>query len=206
MGSTSAPIRLTWSSATDTGGSGAGTYDIARSTDGGPFTTVATQVTGTSYNSAASGNHRYVFRIRPRDWAGNLGPWRSAAELRLAVTQQTASSISWSSGWATSSYASYSGGSVKYANSSGKKATYTFTGKGIAWVSTRGPTRGSARVYIDGTLAATVSLYHGSVAARYVAYSGHGARSGKHTIKIVVSGTSGHPRVDVDAFEVITNP
>ena len=206
MGVTSAPLRLTWSAASDSGGSGAGTFDIARSMDGGAYGTIATRVTGTSYDTSASGNHLYRFRIRPRDWAGNVGAWKTAAEIRLAVTQQTASSISWTSGWATAKATGYAGGSLKYANSAGKRATYGFTGRGIAWVSTRGPTRGSARVYIDGNYVKTINLNHPSVSARYVAYARSWSSVGRHTISIVVSGTSGHPRVDVDAFEVITNP
>ena len=206
MSTPSVPIRLTWSAATDLGGSGAGTYEVARSTDGGSFTTIATRATGTTYDTTVTGNHRYRFQVRPRDWAGNLGAWKAGPEVRISVTQQTSGSITWSTGWTTATNSSYTGGSLKYHKTAGKAATYTFTGRAVAWVSTRGPARGSAKVYIDGVLATTVSLYHSSTSYRYVAFQKTWSSSGKHTIKIVVSGTSGHPRVDVDAFEVITNP
>jgi N-acetylneuraminic acid mutarotase len=206
MSTPKVPIRLSWSTATDTGGAGTGTYEVARSTDGGAFTTIATRVTGTTYDTTVTGNHRYRFQVRPRDWAGNFGSWKPGTEVRIGVTQQTSGAITWSSGWTTASNSSYTGGTLKYHKTSGKAATYTFTGRAVAWVSTRGPARGSAKVYIDGSLVATVNLNHSSTSYRYVAYQRSWSSSGKHTIRIVVNGTSGHPRVDVDAFEVITNP
>lgn len=206
MGTPSVPIQLSWGGASDSGGAGTGTYEVARSKNGGAFTTIATRVTGTTYSTTVDGNNDYRFQVRPRDWAGNFGPWKVNSELRISVTQQSSSSISYSSGWKTGHNDAYSGDSVKYASAAGKSASYTFTGRGIAWVSTRGPARGSAKVYIDGSLAATVSLSHSSVSHRYVAFQQAWSSVGKHTISIVVSGTSGHPRVDIDAFEVIRNP
>ena len=206
MGMPTVPISLAWSAASDTGGAGMGTYEVARSKDGGSFTTIATRVTGTSYSTTVDGNHRYRFQVRARDWAGNFGSWKVNSDLRISVTQQTSSSITYSSGWTTASNGSYSGDTVKYHKTAGKSASYTFTGRAIAWVSTRGPARGSAKVYIDGVLAATVNLNHSSTSYRYVAFQRTWSSSGTHTIKIVVSGSSGHPRVDIDAFEVIRNP
>jgi hypothetical protein len=69
-----------------------------------------------------------------------------------------------------------------------------------------GPTRGSAKVYLDGTYAATVSLYSATAALRRIAYAHNWASQGTHTIRIVAVGTSGHPRVDVDAFVRLYRP
>jgi hypothetical protein len=124
----------------------------------------------------------------------------------LSTLEQTSSKITYSGTWNTSTGVAYSGGSVRHASTAGRSVSYTFTGRGIAFVSARGPTRGSAKVYIDGTLAATVSLYRSTTMYRYVAFQRAWSSSGKHTIKIVVAGTSGHPRVDMDVFEVTTNP
>jgi hypothetical protein len=60
-------------------------------------------------------------------------------------------------------------------------------------------TRGSARIYVDGTYVTTISL-HGAAESRQVVYAKRFAALGTHTIKIKVVGTAGHPRVDVDAF------
>src|SRR5205085_3267319 len=67
-----------------------------------------------------------------------------------------ASSIVYKDSWATARYAAYSGRIVHYATKTGASATITFTGTGIAWIGPVGPTRGTARVYIDGKAVATV--------------------------------------------------
>jgi hypothetical protein len=63
-------------------------------------------------------------------------------------------------------------------------------------------TRGSAEVYVDGVLAATVDLDGPTTMYRYVAFSKVWSAVGTHTIKIVSLG-SPVPRVDIDAFGVI---
>ncbi len=63
-----------------------------------------------------------------------------------------------------------------------------------------GPTRGQARVYVDGAYARTVDLRSSSSATRRVVYVRSWTSSARHTLEIRVVGTSGRPRVDVDAF------
>ena len=78
----------------------------------------------------------------------------------------------------------------------------SFTGESIAWVSSKSATRGSAQVYVDGVLAATVSLRKAATAHRQVVFGTAWSSAGPHTIQIVVLGTVGHPRVDLDALVV----
>jgi hypothetical protein len=78
--------------------------------------------------------------------------------------------------------------------------SYRFTGSSIGWIAAKGPTRGSAAVYVDGVYAGTVSLYSSTTTTRVVAFARNFGANGTHTLRIVVSGTAGHPRVDVDAF------
>ena len=144
--------------------------------------------------------------MRARDWAGNLGPWNAASTVKINVSQETSGSIHYAGTWRSAANTSYSGGSLRYATASGASASYTFTGRSVAWVSSRGSSRGSAKVYIDGVLAATVNLNASSLSYRYVAFQKTWTSSGSHTIKVVVLGTSGHPRVDLDAIETISNP
>jgi hypothetical protein len=67
----------------------------------------------------------------------------------------------------------------------------------------KGPTRGSVRIYVDGTLAATVSTYSSKVQGRRVVWSKAFAASGTHTVRLVIAGTPGHARVDLDAFVIL---
>jgi hypothetical protein len=200
----SVPARITWS-AQDAGGAGVGTYDVARSTDGGAYSTVGSTWTSTSFSTTVSVGHTYTFRVRARDWAGNVGAWKVAAIVKPAVTQQTSSHVTYSGTWSTGSTSKYTGGTVKYATAAGASATYSFTGRSIAWVTTKATRSGSARIYIDGVLASTMSLYASSYTYKYVAFEMSWTTSGAHTIKVEVVGTSGHPRIDIDAFLVLVN-
>ena len=155
-----------------------------------------------SYSTSLRTGHGYTFLVRARDWAGNVGAWKVAATVKPSITQQTSTSIAYSGSWSTYTSTSYSGGTVKYATAAGASATYSFTGRAVGWVTTLKSTRGSAKVYVDGVLASTISLAT-TTTYRYVAFQKTWTTSGAHTLKIVVVGTSGHPRVDIDAFVVL---
>jgi hypothetical protein len=205
IGTTTVPATVAWT-ASDSGGSGLGTYDIARSTDGSGYSTLATSLTSTSYNATLTLGHAYRFRVRSRDNAGNLGPWATGVTVAPRITDQTSTSVTYTGTWSTGSTTKYFGGTVRFASSGGASASYTFTGRAVGWVTTRALRSGSARVYIDGVLATTISLYASSYTYRYIAYQRWWTTSGTHTIKIVVVGTSGHPRIDIDAFAVLRDP
>jgi hypothetical protein len=84
----------------------------------------------------------------------------------------------------------------------GKTATLSFTGIQAAWVSTLGPTRGSATAKLDSGAASTVDTHASAPKTAQIVKVLKGA-SGSHTFVVKVLGTSGHPRVDVDAFIVL---
>ncbi len=90
-----------------------------------------------------------------------------------------------------------------YTLSSTASASYTVTGRGIALVTTKATGRGKLKVYIDGSYVRTIDLYSSSASYRVLAFSQMFSSSGTHTIKLVGMGTSGRPRVDLDAFAVI---
>jgi hypothetical protein len=100
--------------------------------------------------------------------------------------------------------ACFSGGADQYSTQANASATFTFTGNLIQFVSEQSSDRGSFKVYIDGTLQATVSNYSTTTHNAVVVWQESLATSGQHTLEIVNVGTSGHSRVDVDAFIVAT--
>ncbi len=102
--------------------------------------------------------------------------------------------------WTHSFGAVFVGGSNSHAVKAGASVVYTYVGATFGWISERGPNRGSARVYQDGVLKAIVNLNTATNTGPQVVWSNWFAKSGTHTIKIVVVGTAGHPRVDVDGF------
>jgi hypothetical protein len=87
--------------------------------------------------------------------------------------------------------------------SSGASASITFTGSAFAWVPAYGPNSGKAKVYVDGALAATVDLTSDvpdTWTFHRPGFTKSWATSAKHMGKIVVVGTLGRPRVDIDSF------
>jgi len=202
--STTVPVSVTWAGSDGSIGSGIATYDVARSVDGAAFTTFATGLTSPSFSTTESSGHSYRFEVRARDRAGNVGSWVAGATRSATLLQQTSASVHYGGSWSsTISSSSYSGGSVRYSTTAGASASLTTSARGLAFVTTRGPTRGAVKVYVDGVLKATVDLHSTTTQYRYVAYAIGFASLGTHTIKIVVVGTAGRPRVDLDGFEIL---
>jgi hypothetical protein len=125
--------------------------------------------------------------------------WMDSRDTRLS---ETASLIAYGGRWSTARFSAYAGDKVRYATRTGASATITFTGKGIAWLGPVGPTRGTARVYLDGKAVARVDLRTSTFRARSVLFSRGFATSGKHTLRIVVT-SSGRP-VAIDEIIVGT--
>ncbi|HJP88977.1 MAG TPA: glycoside hydrolase family 25 protein [Candidatus Limnocylindrales bacterium] len=198
LGSSSSPIKTAWSATDSKGVTG---YTVQRLVNGVTWTTVdlSTATTASISQSLTLGTS-YQYRMRASDANGNLSAWAYGSTFTGSRTQQSSTSVKFSSGWTTSSVSSASGGSVKYTKTKGASVSYTFTGSSIAWVSPKGPARGSADVYVDGVLKATVSLYSSTYQAQRIVFAYNWAANGTHTIKIVNKATSGHPRIDVDAF------
>jgi hypothetical protein len=115
------------------------------------------------------------------------------------LREQT-SVVQFAGAWSTVTGTAYSGGSVAASTVAGASASYTFTGQAIGWVAVRGPTRGSAAVYVDGVYRGTINLNAATAVPRSVVYAMHWTANGTHTIRIVNLGTAGHARVDIDAF------
>jgi hypothetical protein len=124
-------------------------------------------------------------------------------ELEPVIVQDASGSIVRTGTWATSSRSDWSGGTALYSRRKGATVSRTFTGRGIAFVTATGPTRGRASVWIDGALAKSLGLHAKTLTPRRVVFTRTWAASGTHTIKVVVAGTDGHPRVDLDAFVII---
>lgn len=111
-------------------------------------------------------------------------------------------SIHYNGRWNMASHSGYVGGKVHYSTSRGATASLTFTGRSITWYGPTGPTRGRAKVLIDGTAVATVDLRASTFHPKELVFSKRFATTGKHTITIVVLATAGRPNVSIDAFVV----
>ena len=129
---------------------------------------------------------------------GSYRAWIDSTDQRIG---DGSTAIQYRSTWSVAKYAAYTADRVKYATRAGASATLTFTGTGIAWIGPAGPTRGTARVYIDGKAIATVDLRRSTFQARNLLFA-KPLPAGQHTLKIVVT-SSGRP-VAIDELIVGT--
>ncbi len=84
----------------------------------------------------------------------------------------------------------------------GARMTVGFEGSAVAIIGPLGPGRGKARVFVDGRFVATINAYASKVASKQVLFARTWRDGGSHTVMLEVVGTSGHPRITVDAFLV----
>ena len=182
-----------------------GRYQLQVSRDGGSWTAVSLP-SATSHLVAiqVATGHAYRYRARAVDTAGHAGSWSTGATVSVGGISETSSAVRYSGSWASAALASYIGGQVRYTKSS-SSATLRFAGRSIAWVGPVGPTRGSAKVYVDGRYVATVSAYASTFSARRVLYAYRAASTGTHTLTIMAIGPTSHPVVAVDWFATLSN-
>jgi hypothetical protein len=194
----SVPVKLTWSGSD--AGSGVASYKLEQNIDAVGWETIESSTTRTSVTRVLPFGHNYQYRVTAVDGSGNESPAVTSAKFAPYLYQQTASNVAYSGSWSTYSGSNYSGGTVRATGTAGRSATLTATNaRSIAFVTTKATSRGSFKVYIDGVYKKTVSAY-GSTKYRQILYQASWSTPGTHKMKIVVSGTSGHPRVDADAF------
>jgi hypothetical protein len=205
LAGTALPVSLSWSGSDEPGGSGIGHYEVQRRVNGGAWTDVSAAAAGPALATTVASTGTTEFRVTAVDKAGNRSTPSAWTLLRPALVQQRSSAIVYRGTWRTSSSSRYSGGSVRYATRSGASAKYTFTGRGIALVTTRALARGKVKIYLDGatTPTATVDLRSSTTSHRVLAWVKSWSVNGRHTVKIVCAGTAGRPRIDLDAFAIL---
>jgi hypothetical protein len=97
------------------------------------------------------------------------------------------------------------GGSVRHASTTKETVLYKVTASGVQLISTKGPNRGRAEVWINGTRVATIDLYAPTEQPRQVVWSREGLPTNTtQSVEVRVLGTrnpaSTANRVDVDGF------
>jgi hypothetical protein len=186
--------------------SGLSTFQIQESVDGHPWAIVGSALTSKSITrSLTPATATYAYRVRGVDKAGNTSGYVAGPNVALQKHEETSASLVYSGTWPTQASSLFSGGAARYATSTSAAATVTFTGRGFAWVGTYGPSRGSANIWVDGNLVATVNTNRSSATYRPIIWSTSWTSSGTHTIGIRPAGTATTPRIDLDALVVISD-
>ncbi|CAN5557879.1 hypothetical protein BH20CHL6_BH20CHL6_08180 [soil metagenome] len=203
LGSGTVPVNVSWSG-TDDGGMPL-SYQVRRTSDGVTWTDVSlSRSAATSVIQNLARTVRYTFAVRARDAAGNWSDWMIANRLRPLLTESHYARVSYGGDWKKQALTDASGGSVHHARVRGARAILEFTGSSVSWISTLAPVRGRARIYVDGLYVRTIDLRRTTTVTRRVVFATSWAASGGHRLEIRVAGTAGRPRVDVDAFVVLS--
>lgn len=178
-------------------------YQLQQSVDGGPWVTLGKPYRP-KFNVLTWPGRRYAYRVRAKV-GGTWRDWKSGAAL-VTLPFEPASGITLSGNWSySSSDKSYSEIPI-YSTDAGARATLNFTGTSVAWIATRGPSRGRARVIVDGVHVTTIDLYASKTKHRQVVFSRSWDALGSHTIRIEVLGSpSSRPRVDIDALVIVSD-
>jgi fibronectin type 3 domain-containing protein len=108
--------------------------------------------------------------------------------------------------WVIEKYEGPTNGQILVAGDAGAKLHFHFTGRQVKMIVAKYWSCGSANVYLDGELVATVNMYSPQTTYLVVDFDAPGLKYGEHVLTLEVLGT-GNPEVDhnfanIDAFEV----
>ena len=122
----------------------------------------------------------------------------------VTPVDENSAKITYTGHWSRHTSSGAWNGHVTSSSTAGDSARLAFTGRRVWWIAPMGVGGGKARVFVDGQLKTTVDLgvQPGAFTRRQTAYQQSWPTSGAHTLRIVVVGTAGRPRVDIDAFAV----
>lgn len=151
--------------------------------------------TGSASHTAKPGTAT-AWKMTAYDHAGNTAA--ASVSGTPVILQESAATKTGT--WTTRSSSSYLGGRSYSSGTKNASLTWTFTGRSAAWVVSRAATSGQAYVYVDGKKAATVDLKSATTKYRDAIWTTSWPVSGKHTVKIVVVGTTGRPTLTTDGL------
>ncbi|WP_405766444.1 N-acetylmuramoyl-L-alanine amidase [Actinacidiphila glaucinigra] len=190
VSSTSVPVSVTWKAADN---------DALKSVAATAPSTATFGPTTTSWSTTGKVNTAVTYGLKATDAAGNYAT--ASVSRTAAILQETSATKSGT--WSTKSSTSYLGGKSYTSSSKNASLTWTFTGRSVGWVVSRASTSGQAYVYVDGVKTATVDLKSSTTAYRQTIWSKTWSTSAKHTLKIVVVGTSGRPAITTDGITYV---
>ena len=201
--SSGVPVYVSWN--LKSSDNGVRRYDLQLQVGTGSFfTRRLSSSTSTSYRTTLRASTYDRFRVRAVDRSGRVGPWAYSSTSRASSISDGSSVLHWSGTWSKVSSSRYLSGYLHSTNRNGPTSTMSFSGSSVAWVGPVGPTRGGAKVYIDGVYVATINTYRSVFQARRMLFA-RNLGDGSHTITIKALGTRGHPTVAVDNLYVL-NP
>jgi hypothetical protein len=199
LGSSTIPIITSWPGATDA--SGIAGYELEKRLDGGSWSDVAaTSATIRSAVASQTVGHRYDYRLRARDGAGNWSDWAGGPTVTGVLVQDRSTATAYRGSWHRSWISWASGGTTAWSSTPGSSARTTFSGRGVAIVGTTGKGHGHAKVYVDGVYRTTISFWAAATHGRMILFSTRWEPLGTHTIELRAIGDA---KTELDAFVIL---
>ncbi|MGY0006214.1 N-acetylmuramoyl-L-alanine amidase [Micromonospora sp. I033] len=161
--------------------------------------TSGTYAASGSYNTTTKPSVTTTWSMRAADWSGNTATSSAAWGPVFSAETKAARTGTWS----TSSGSSYLGGSALTSTTAKASLAWTTTARSIAFVATRTSTSGQVEIWVDGVRQTTLDLRSSTTQYRQVVWARTWTSSARHTVKIVVVGTSGRPRVTTDGLILV---
>lgn len=174
------------------------TYQLQEQVNGGVWTTVFSG-SATKFSTSVLPGSTFNFEARALSGSG-VSAWAIGTPFSVDTFQEGAATYNGS--WTSLSAFSYWGGTAKSTTSAGASATLHFTGRNVALIGTVGPSYGGFKEYVDGVLVRSPTAYASTVSYRRVLARWGWSVTGSHTIRIVNSASSGHPKLVIDGFVV----
>jgi hypothetical protein len=144
----------------------------------------------------------FAFRVNVWDCAGNKQSVERELDTYLGIAKDYGPTVP--SGWKQTSWVGAVGDTMLNTSTYKTSLSTVLTGDGhhghVALVMAKGPGRGKASLYFDGFYVKTIDTYAPANINRIVMWDKELTGTAKHTIRIVNQATSGHPRIDIDAY------
>jgi N-acetylmuramoyl-L-alanine amidase len=183
---TGTPVALTWR-ATD---------DTLLATVAANTPTAATFSPTTTLWNTTIGPGTRTFTLTATDAAGNTRTAITAA----AATWLPETAAARSGTWTVASSHNHLDGAALTCTAPNAALSWSFTAGCVAWIATRSPTSGQAKIYLDNWLVTTLDLQAAVTAYRQAVWVSNGLAPGRHLMKIVVVGTPRRPGVTTNGI------
>jgi hypothetical protein len=132
-----------------------------------------------------------------------LEDWSAGGSVK--TYNENSGSVAYRGKWSRADHPNYIDGHVRFTDGRKAKASLKFSGSAVSWIGPVGPTRGKARIYIDGKFVKTVDTYASSFKPARVLYKATWDTVRTRRITIVTLATKGRSTVALDAFIVRTS-
>jgi hypothetical protein len=155
---TSLQVTMAWTGSDQV--SGVQRYEFQESVDGGSFNPIslATPETMTRFKQLTAGR-TYQYRVRSIDFAGNTSAWMTRAPFTVLDYEQADTSLTYTGAWSDAAATGSFQGTNRVTTDTTSAAVLRFQGTSVTWITSTGPDRGKADVYLNGQKILTVDLF-----------------------------------------------